>query len=252
MFRLFLSALIVLPILIGCSKSPTPHDPSRVYIGQIVKILVGELKRDELKSIPIAIDRYRNFGLRVKSVSDANVQSELTQAAQEWANSSISFANVLATFNELPGDNDAIVEGTVRLLFGAAPISVWDRESNRVGERNRRMMEMEIAHTKMSAAEADFVRIQNRLFPEWIGQSDSTNPSAPNDGRNQSSAMSAKEAQGWPFDRRARFILDAAKCIYSWVGWSGILIALTVGAVVSFYPQNKSSVANQKSSSPAS
>lgn len=173
---LYLLILVLVPILVGCGSSRAKHDPNRDFIVQVESILWNELRRDELTSKPVVIKRYRDFGLRVKAIPDVGVNPQLAQALQEWAAGSIELSNVLVLSDQIHSNDDAIAEDAVRLLLGEAAISVWERASLRATAKQRLDGQLEVAHARLSAGQADFYRIKGRLFPETRRATNSRSP----------------------------------------------------------------------------
>lgn len=166
MRKLWFQCLLLTSMLVGCGVSRPAPDPNQVFIGEVKGILWGELRRDELTSIPITIQRYRQFGLRIKALSDARIHPELAGVTHEWANASLEMSNVLVALNQITKDDEAVVQGAVRLAFGESPVSVLDRAASRMTEKQRLESQWEIVHTRVSAAQEDFFRIQRKFILE--------------------------------------------------------------------------------------
>lgn len=226
MRRLSFQCLVLTSMLVGCGVSPAAPDPNQVFIGEVQGILWGELRRDELTSIPIMIQRYRQFGLRIKSLSDARIHPELVGVTQDWANASLEMSNVLVALNQMPKDDEAVVQGAVRLAFGESPISVLDRAASRLTEKQRWESQLEMVNTRVSAAQADFFRIQSRFLPEVPK---STRGDSPSSGITEKSPPVASERTParQPLDfSPGKIIRSMLGLVYSWFGWPGVAFAL--------------------------
>jgi hypothetical protein len=150
-------ALIVFS-LVGTGKRPPKLSPDQRYVGEIMSLGKRHIDRAKLTSGANIIQCHREFGMAIRALPNANVHPDLQRAAQDWSNSAIDFSTAVSDYSSLPGNDDAIVEGTARLMFGESLGSVWNHESNRVATTNAAWQRVELAHTRFDAAKADFSR----------------------------------------------------------------------------------------------